>query len=103
MHCHFVFAGPIQLMHCDTCLTQVKPRRREVPQYLVSSEKYAVHGFMVTAHVEHASQRTSCTGPAKTKWQRTRSSESDEYHYEFDVINSLFPFRYYFNVTKCEE
>ena len=48
-------------------------------RYLVSGEKYAVHGFTVTAHVEHASQHTSCTGPAKTKWQRTRSSESDEY------------------------
>ena len=90
MRCHFVFAGPIQLMHCDTCSTQVKPRRSEVPRYLVSGEKYTVHGFTVTAHVEHASQRTICTGPAKTKWQRTRSSESDEYHYEFDVINSYF-------------
>ena len=77
-------------MHCDTCSTQVKPRRSEVPRYLVSGEKHAVHGFTVTAHVEHASQRTSCTGPAKTKWQRTRSSESDEYHYEFDDINSYF-------------
>ena len=27
------------------------------------------------------------TGPAKTKWQRTCSYESDEYHYEFGVIN----------------
>ena len=53
--------------------------QRSLSRYLVSGEKYAVHGFTVTAHVEHASQHTSCTGPAKTKWQRTRSSESDEY------------------------
>ena len=61
----FVFAEPIQLVHCDTCSTQVKPRRSEVPRYLVSGEKYAVHGFTVSARVEHVSQRTSCTGPAK--------------------------------------
>ena len=77
-------------MHCDTCSKQVKPRRSEVPRYHVSGEKYTVLGFTVTAHVEHASQCTSCTDPVKTKWQRTRSSESDEYHYEFDVINSYF-------------
>ena len=64
--------------------------QRSLSRYLMSGEKYAVHGFTVTAHVEHASQHTSCTGPAKTKWQRTRSSESDEYHYEFDDINSYF-------------
>ena len=53
----FVFAGPIQLVHCDACSTQVKPRGSEVPRYLVSSEKFAVLGFTVT----HA----CCTGPAK--------------------------------------
>ena len=40
--------GPIQLVHCDACSTRVKPRRSEVPRYLVSGEKYAVRGFTVT-------------------------------------------------------
>ena len=44
MRCHFVFAGPIQL--CTE--THV------VPRYLVSGEKYAVHGFTVSTRVEHA-------------------------------------------------
>ena len=103
MRCHFVFAGPIQLVHCDTCSTQVKPRRSEVPRYLVSGEKYAVHGFTVSTHVEHASQRTSCIGPAKTKWQRTRSSESDEYHNEFGVIKFYFTSDVILEITKSEE
>ena len=38
----------------------------------------------------HHSACTSCIGPAKTKWQRTSSLESDEYRYEFGVINSDF-------------
>ena len=84
------------------CSTQVKPRRSEIPRYLVSGEKYAVHGFTVSAHVEHASQRTSCTGPAKTTWQRTRSSESDEYHYEFGVIKFYFTSDIW-KITKSEE
>ena len=103
MRCHFVFAGPIQLVYCDACSTQVKPRHSEVPRYLMSGEKYAVHGFTVSTRVEHASQRTSCTGPAKTKWQRTRSSESDEYHYKFGVIKLYFTSDSILKVTKSEE
>ena len=41
--------------------------QRSPSRYLVSGEKYAVHGFTVTAHVEHASQHTSCTGAAQRK------------------------------------
>ena len=104
MRCHFVFAGPLQLVHCDTCSTQVKPRRSEVSRYLVSSEKYAVHGFTVmpVLNMRH-SQRTSCTGPVKTKWQRSLSSESDEYHYEFGVIKFYFTSHVILKITKSEE
>ena len=62
-----------------------------------------MHGFTVSAHVEHASQRTSCTGPAKTKWQHTRSSESDECHYEFGVIKFYFTSDVILKITKSEE
>ena len=51
--------------------------------------------------MRHSAQ--SCTGSAKTKWQRTCSSESDEYHYKFGVIKLYFTSDVILKITKSEE
>ena len=86
----FCFAGLIQLVHCDACSTQVKPRRSKVPRYHVSGDKFAVHSFTVSNRVEHTSQRTSCSGPAKQNGSAQVPKNQIEYRYDFGISSLIF-------------
>ena len=63
-------------------------------------EKHAAPGFTVNTRVEHAQV---VLAQRKTKWQRTCSWESDEYHNEFGDIYVYFTSGSILMVRKSEE
>ena len=64
--CDFlVFTGPVWLVHCDACSTQVKPRAAKSRDISWVARSSLCSALRLPMHVEHVPRCTCCTGPAK--------------------------------------
>ena len=99
----FCFAGAIQLAHCDACSMQISQGAARSPAISREQRELARSTLHPALWLIPVLNMHKLYWPSETKWQRTCSWESDEYHNEFGDIYVYFTSCSILMVRKSEE
>ena len=99
----FCFAGAIQLAHCDACSMQISQGAARSPAISREQRELAISTLRPALRLIPVFNMHKLYWPSETKWQRTCSWESDEYHNEFWDIYVYFTSGSILKIRKSEE